>query len=34
MKFSFDDWFDSIDEVLQEVKETIFSIPQDPLDLI
>ena len=34
MTFSFEDGFDSIDEALQEVKATIFSIPQDPLDLI
>jgi len=34
MTFSFEDGFDCIDEVLQEVKATIFRIPQDPLDLI
>lgn len=34
MTFSFEDGFDSIDEALQEVKETIFRIPQDPLELI
>lgn len=34
MKFSFEDGFDSIDEALKEVKEAIFRIPQDPLDLI
>ena len=34
MTFSFEDGFDSIDEVLQEVKAAIFRIPQDPLDLI
>lgn len=34
MTFSFEDRFDCIDEALQEVKETIFRIPQDPLDLI
>ena len=34
MTFSFEDGFDSIDEALQEVKATIFRIPQDPLDLI
>jgi len=34
MIFSFEDGFDSIDEALQEVKATIFRIPQDPLDLM
>jgi len=34
MTFSFEDGFDCIDEALQEVKATIFRIPQDPLDLI
>jgi len=34
MTFSFEDGFDSIDEVLQEVKAAIFRIMQDPLDLI
>ncbi len=34
MTFSFGDGFDSIDEALQEVKATIFRIPQDPLYLI
>ena len=34
MTFNFEDGFDYNDEVLQEVKETIFRIPQDPLDLI
>ena len=34
MTFSFANGFDSIDEVLQEVKAAIFRIPQDPLDLI
>jgi len=34
MTFSFEDGFECIDEVLQEVKETIFRIQQDPLDLI
>lgn len=34
MTFSFEDGFDCIDEVLQEVKAEIFRIPQDPLDLI
>lgn len=34
MKFNFEDGFDCIDEALQEVKETIFRIPQDPLDLV
>jgi len=34
MTFSFEDWFDCIDEALQEVKATIFRILQDPLDLI
>ena len=33
MTFSFEDEFDNIDEVLQEVKATIFRIPQDPLGL-
>jgi len=33
MTFSFEDGFDSIDEVLQEVKAAIFRIPQDTLDL-
>ena len=32
MTFNFEDGFDSIDEALQEVKATIFRIPQDPLD--
>lgn len=34
MKFSFEDGFESIDEVLQEVKGEIFRTPHDPLDLI
>ena len=34
MTFSFEDGFDNIDEVLQEVKTSIFRISQDPLDLI
>jgi len=34
MMFSFEDGFESIDEALQEVKTTIFRIPQDPLDLV
>lgn len=34
MKFSFEDGFESFNEELQEVKETIFRVPQDPLDLI
>lgn len=34
MTFSFEDGFDNIDEALQEVKATIFKIPQDPLNLI
>lgn len=34
MTFSFEDGFESIDEALQEVKTTIFRIPQDPLDPI
>lgn len=34
MTFNFEDGFESIDEALQEVKATIFKIPQDPLDLI
>lgn len=34
MTFSFKDGFYCIDIVLQEVKEVIFRIPQDPLDLI
>jgi len=34
MTFSFEDGFDYIDEALQEVKATIFRIPQDPLDMI
>jgi len=33
MTFSFEDGFNSIDEVLQEVKEAIFRILQDPLDI-
>ena len=33
MTFSFEDEQDSIKEVLQEVKATIFRIPQEPLDL-
>jgi len=34
MTFSLGDRFDNIDEVLQEVKATIFRILQDPLYLI
>jgi len=34
MTFNFEDEFDCIDEALQEVKASIFRIPQDPLDLI
>ena len=34
LTFSFEDGFDGIDEVLQEVKAAIFRIMQDPLDLI
>lgn len=34
MTFSFEDGWDNIDEVLQEVKEAIFRIPQEPVDLI
>lgn len=34
MTFSFEDGFDYIDVVLQEVKEVIFRIPKDPLDLV
>lgn len=34
MTFSFEDRFDCIDEALQDVKEGILRIPQDPLDLI
>lgn len=34
MKFNFKDGFESINEALQEVKEEIFRIPQDPLDLV
>lgn len=34
MTFSFEDGLDSIDEVLQEVKESIFRTPRDPLDMI
>ena len=33
MTFRFEDKFDYIDEVLQEVKAVIFRIPKDPLDL-
>lgn len=33
MKFNFEDRFDSIDEALQELKESISRITQDPLDL-
>jgi len=33
MTFSFEDGFDDIEEVVQEVKATIFRIPQNPLDL-
>ena len=33
MKFSLEDGFDCRDEVLQEVKASIFRISQDPLDL-
>eukprot|EP00253_Pinus_taeda_P024001 PITA_24001 len=33
MTFSFEDWFDGIDEALKEVKAAIFRILQDPLDL-
>jgi len=32
--FTFEDGFECIDEALQEVKITIFRIPQDPLDLL
>jgi len=34
MAFSCEDRFDCIDKALQEVKASIFRIPQDPLDLI
>jgi len=34
MTFSFEDKFDSINEMLQVVKVAIFQIPQDPFDLI
>jgi len=34
MTFKFEDRFDYIDEVLQEVKATFFRILRDPLDLI
>jgi len=34
MTFNFEGRFGSIHEVLQEVKDAIFNIPQDPLDLI
>ena len=34
MTFNIEDRFDNTDEVLQEVKATIFRISQDPLDLI
>lgn len=34
MTFSFEDGFDCIEKMLQEVKASIFRIPQDPLDLI
>eukprot|EP00253_Pinus_taeda_P031878 PITA_31878 len=34
MRFNFEDGFECIDEALQEVKEVIFKIPQDPLDFI
>jgi len=34
MTFTFVDGFECIDEALQEVKASIFIIPQDPLDLI
>eukprot|EP00253_Pinus_taeda_P004849 PITA_04849 len=34
ISFSFEDGFECIDEVLQEVKVAIFRIPQDTLDLI
>jgi len=34
MTFSFKDGFECIDEVLQEVKATIFRMAHDPLDLI
>ena len=34
MTFNFEDGFECIEEALQEVKATIFKIPQDPLDLI
>jgi len=34
MMFSFEDGFESINEAFQEVKATIFRIPQDQLDLV
>ena len=34
MTFNFEDGFRSINEALQEVKATIFRIPQDPLELV
>jgi len=34
MTFSFEDGFKRIDEALQEVKATIFRIPQGPLELV
>ena len=34
MTFNFEDGFDCIDEALQEVKAVIFTIPQDPSNLI
>ena len=34
LTFTFEDGFECIDVALQEVKASIFIIPQDPLDLI
>jgi len=34
MTFNFEDEWDNIDEVLQEVKASIFRIPQEPVELI
>lgn len=35
MTFSFEDrWWDNVDEVLQEIRATIFRIPQEKVELI
>jgi len=35
LTFTFEDrWWDIVDDMLQEVKETIIKIPQEPIELI